>query len=185
MRSRIEAYAIVSHDDAFADADGLMPETLTFEADFIAFQAALDQADLCVMGRISHEAHPNVKQRKRLILSSSAKGLEQRLDGWWWNPETTPWSTVLPIIAKSTAEPRLAIVGGQRVYDLFLPLCDAFHLTRAAQVSLPEGRKLFKACEAGTSAKDVLRDHGFAPQHSHVLNEKAALTLHVWDKIAI
>ena len=55
-------YAIVSADGFIADDDGHMPDSLKFEADWAYFQAALDRADITLIGRLTHEAAPNVKK---------------------------------------------------------------------------------------------------------------------------
>lgn len=79
-------YAIISDDDCIADASCVLPESLMNEADWIYFQAELDLADLCLLGRASHELTPNKKGRRRLVISSTANGLEERADAIWWNP---------------------------------------------------------------------------------------------------
>ena len=43
---RIEAYVIVSADGMIADATGVQPESLHFEADQRHFQGGLDRADV-------------------------------------------------------------------------------------------------------------------------------------------
>src|SRR5687767_627922 len=91
----IHGYAIVSRDDRIADAGGATPEALRNEADWSYFQAELDRASLTVLGRLGHEANPNAKRRPRLIVSSSAAGLERRPDGWWWNPAVMPWTAAI------------------------------------------------------------------------------------------
>ncbi len=82
----IHGHAIVSADDRIAADDGTVPQPLRNDADWSRFQAALDAAAVTVLGRRGHEANPNDKRRNRLVLSSSARGIEERRDGWWWNP---------------------------------------------------------------------------------------------------
>ncbi len=48
---RIEGYVILSADGMLADASGIMPPQLKFDADQKFFEAALDRADLIVHGR--------------------------------------------------------------------------------------------------------------------------------------
>ena len=55
---RIEGYVIVSADGMLADASGIMPPELKFEADQRFFESALDAADLIVHGRNSFEDQP-------------------------------------------------------------------------------------------------------------------------------
>ncbi len=60
---RIEGYVIVSADGMLADANGVMPASLKFEADQRCFESALDAADLIVHGRHSFEDQPRSPQR--------------------------------------------------------------------------------------------------------------------------
>ena len=69
---RIEGYAIVSDDDLIAGPDGRTPDALRNEADWAYFQRELDRADLVALGRLGHEANPNVRQRRRTSWMRSA-----------------------------------------------------------------------------------------------------------------
>ncbi len=82
----VHGYAIVSADDRIADAQGQMPASLRNDADWAYFQSELDRADFVAIGRVSHEATPNPKRRRRIVLSRAARGLESRADAEWWNP---------------------------------------------------------------------------------------------------
>lgn len=132
----IDGYAIVSDNHCIADADGNMPECLKNDADWAYFQAALDAATLTVVGRKGHEANPNHKNRRRLILSRSLAALEQRPDGWWWNPAGQDWANVLQQVAPEGGA--IAVPGGRDVFDLFLqPGYTSFHLARAEGAQVP------------------------------------------------
>ena len=48
---RIEGYAIVSEDGMLANAAGVMPDALQFEADKHFFEQGLDGVDIVVHGR--------------------------------------------------------------------------------------------------------------------------------------
>ena len=52
-------FAIVSADGMLANAHGIMPQELMFEADQVYFEAALDRYDVMVHGRNSQEPHRN------------------------------------------------------------------------------------------------------------------------------
>ncbi len=108
---RLIGHAIVSADDRIADASGRIPEELHNEADWALFQAALDRAALTLIGRASHEATPNCKNRRRLIVSGCARGLEERADGLWLNPADLPLVAALYRILPDGGE--VAVVGGQ------------------------------------------------------------------------
>src|ERR1700684_415016 len=132
----IHGYAIVSDDDRIADSSGKTPASLRNGADWAYFQRELDRADLIALGRLGHEANPNVRGRRRLVLSSAARGLEQRNDAWWWNPAQISWREAAKILLPNGG--RVAVPGGQAVFDLFLGIgYEAFHLSRAGGVLLP------------------------------------------------
>ena len=85
---RIEAYVIVSADGMIADATGVQPESLHFEADQRHFQEGLDRADVVVNGRRSAEAQPDSASRRRLVLTRRVAGLAPDPD----NPEARLWN---------------------------------------------------------------------------------------------
>jgi len=69
MPRRIEGYAIVSEDGMLANAAGIMPDSLKFEADRHFFERGLDGVDVVVHGRHSHEGQQGSDLRRRLILT--------------------------------------------------------------------------------------------------------------------
>jgi hypothetical protein len=178
---QIHGYAIVSDDDRIADSTGNTPASLRNEADWAYFQRELDRADLVALGRLGHEANPNAKGRRRLVLSRGARGLERRSDALWWNPAQTSWreatATLLP------RGGRVAVPGGQAVFDLFMAIgYDAFHLSRAGGVRLAGGRYLFATCEQGMSAEGVLREAGLSAGPVETIDAAADVTLTIWRK---
>ena len=74
---RIHGHAIVSENDRIADAEGRMPSALRNPADWARFQRALDEAAAVVLGRKGHLAHPNRHGRNRIVVSTSAAGIEK------------------------------------------------------------------------------------------------------------
>lgn len=182
MSVEIHGYAIVSEDDRIADANGAMPRALLNDADWAYFQAELDRADLVAIGRTSHEATPNVKRRRRLVLSRSARGLERREDALWWNPLELGWSEVVGELAPKGG--RVATPGGQAAFDVFREIgFTAFHLSRAEGVSLPGGRGLFAACEAGASAESVLMKAGLSAGPRVEIDVAARVSLTLWRAV--
>ncbi len=178
---RIEGHAIVSADDRIAGADGMTPAALNNGADWARFQAALDAAALVVLGRTSHEANPNRSGRRRMVVSSSSVGIEQRSDGWWWNPKRTPLAEALAASAPSGGT--IAVPGGRLVFDLFLALgFDAFDLARAERVLLPDGIPVFSAAAAGKTADAVLAENGLVARGSETLDDAAGVTLTLWRR---
>ena len=181
MSVEVHGYAILSDDDCIADASGATPQALRNDADWKYFQRELDLADLTVLGRLGHEANPNAKGRTRLVLSHGARGLERRGDAWWWNPAQVPWAEASARLLPKGG--RVAVPGGQAVFDLFLGLgYAAFHLTRARGVLVPGGRKVFGACRPGVSAEDLLRRAGLRAGAVVVLDAAANVALNVWRR---
>jgi hypothetical protein len=180
---RLIGHAITSADDRIADASGRMPETLRNEADWALFQAALDRAALTLIGRASHAATSNRKRRRRLIVSGSASGLEQRADGMWLNPADVSVGEALGRVLPDGGE--VAVVGGQGVFELVGAAgFTAFHLARARQVRLPGGRGLFAACEHGVLAASVLSGFGLIADDDALLDPEAEVTLTIWRQPA-
>jgi hypothetical protein len=174
----IHGYAIVSADDRIADASGAMPQALRNDADWAYFQAELDRAEWVALGRLSHEAAPNPRRRRRLIVSRAARGLEERADGWWWRPETVAFAEVAARLMPQGG--RLATPGGQGVFELFLGLgYTAFHLARAQAATLPGGRGVFAS---GDSADAKLRAAGLMPGPTRWLDEPARVSLTVYTQ---
>ncbi|MEM7045037.1 MAG: hypothetical protein AAF543_19690, partial [Pseudomonadota bacterium] len=144
MDITFKGYAVVSADGFIADRSGRMPDSLRFEADWAYFQAALDAADLTLLGRHTHEAAPNLKERRRLVVSRGVRAVIQEGPSTWWvNPtEVTP-ATAVVVVAGTSAD--VAVVGGTGVFGWVLDEggYQEFHLTIARHVELGAGRPLF------------------------------------------
>ena len=174
-------HAIVSADDKIADAAGATPPALRNEADWARFQASLDRAAVTALGRLGHEANPNLLARNRLVLSSSARAVERRADAWWWNPaEASPEAA---LAAAAPAGGIVAVPGGRRVFDLFLGLgFDEFHLARAEKVRVPGGIPVFSRLPHIGNANDVLAAHGLTPGPAEWLDKTAHVSLTIWRR---
>jgi hypothetical protein len=176
-------HAIVSVDDRIAAASGQTPPSLRNDTDWQRFQAALDRAVVTALGRLAHEANPNPKGRNRLVLSSSARGLERRADAWWWNPAEASLANALG--AAAPASGIVAVPGGMRVFDYFLGVgFDEFHLARVAGAWIPDGIPVFSAVHDGKSASAILADHGLTRQPTEMLDPEAGVSLTVWRRAA-
>ena len=142
---RIEAYVIASADGMIADASGVQPASLQFEADRRQFENGLDHADVVVNGRHSAEGQPNSMSRRRLIVTRQVAGIAPDPD----NPKVRLWNPAGASLEEACAALGLnsgtvVIIGGPQVYILFLKLgYDCFHLSRAVNVRLPGGLPLF------------------------------------------
>jgi hypothetical protein len=175
----IHGYAIVSDNDCIADAAGRTPDVLRNDADWAYFQMELNRSAVTVLGRLGHEAHPNPKGRLRMVLSSSASGLERRPDGWRWNPAMLPWDRAIAVVLPEGG--RVAVPGGRRVFDLFLDIgYDAFHLTRAEGTFVPDGVPVFAGCREGVSAEAVLSERGLEPDGRRILDPAGPVSLTIW-----
>ncbi len=168
----IEGHAIVSGDGMIADASGRMPETLRSDADWTRFQAALDRATLVVLGRRGHEAHPN-PGRLRLVVTGAVDGLDRDPAdpaAWRWNPRTLDFEDVLAALA--ITDGTVAIVGGTRIFDLFLSRYDAFDLATIPALRLPGGLP----CFASGSPETTLAAAGMIPSAPILLDRRTTLT---------
>ncbi len=179
----ITGYAIVSDDDKIAAADGLTPPSLRNEKDWELYQRAQEVASLVVFARRSHELEPNVHRSVRLVVSRDAGGLEQRPDGWWWDPRQVTWEEAAARILPAGGV--VAVGGGQVVFDLFLMIgFDGFHLSRAHGVNLPGGRSVFSECDKGVTAAAVLEQHGLSLSKTIPLDPAHNVEMTIWRRIA-
>jgi dihydrofolate reductase len=180
---RIVGYAIVSADGMIANAEGVMPPALKFEADQRFFHSSLDHAGALAHGRHSQETDPRPSQRRRLILTRRIQALApdpQNPHAMWWNPAGASleeaWNALRPERAV------LAVIGGTEAFGLFLEIgYDVFHLSRAARVRLPGGRPVFPGV-GPRSPEDLLAEHGLRPGRENVLDAAAGVTLCSWRK---
>jgi len=177
----IHGHAIVSADDRIAGPDGFTPASLRNEADWARFQAALDRAVVTVLGRRAHEANPNTRGRNRLVLSSSAHGVERRADAWWWNAADVSLREALSRTAPSAGI--VAVPGGRTVFDMFLDISfDEFHLVRAGRVAIPDGIPVFSEVLPGKSAAEILSAQGLVADPPETLDAAASVDLTVWRR---
>ncbi len=178
---RIEGYVIVSTDGMLADANGVMPASIRNDADQTFFQSGLDRAAVVVHGRHSHEGGPRAARRKRLMLTRRIAALApdpSHPHSLLWNPAGATLQQALE--AHRADDGTIAIIGGPEVFDLFLPLYDAFHLSRAANASIPGGRAVFTAVGPGTTPEDVLAAHGLKPGPRRDLDAAAGVSMVTW-----
>ena len=179
----IEGFAIVSRDGMLAGADGLMPNSLKFQPDLDFLDRSLDAAALLVHGRMSHEGQPNSPKRRRLLLSRAAGPFTTEPvepNTWLWNPQATPFDDARRALGVTSGT--VAILGGTSVYEMFLPLYSAFHLSRAGRVELPGGVPVFSAVRAGKPPEAVLLGQGLKLKTEAILDEREALRHQTWKR---
>ena len=173
---RFEGHAIVSADGMIADAHGQMPAPLRNDADWRLFQAALDGSAVVVVGRLGHERHPN-PGRRRLVPTSGVTRLEpDKRDpmAHLWNPAGADIAEVLRHLSIDTGT--VAVTGGKRVFDLFLPRYDAFILSETNRFALPGGTPAFSAGHP----RQVLAAAGLIPASCETIDVEGDVSLTRW-----
>jgi len=179
---RIEAYVIASADGMIADASGVQPPSLQFEADRLHFESGLQRADAIVNGRHSAEPHPDAPDRRRLILTRKVAGLAPDPDNAnarLWNPAGASLEEACEVLGLNSGT--IAVIGGPQVFTLFLKLgYDCFHMSRAVKVRLPGGLPVFSRDIFGGDPDAALAGAGLKPRPPQWLDE--GLTLTDWER---
>jgi dihydrofolate reductase len=179
---RIVGYAIVSADGMIADGSGRIPPTLIHEADQRYFLQGVDEVDVLVHGRNSHEELPHASRRRRLVVTRQVAALAPHPD----NPKAMLWNPGGATIedacnALGISQGIAAAIGGSEVYGLFLPLYEAFHLSRAATAQIPGGRPVFPGIPPATP-EEMLARYGLRPAQSTSLDADADLSVVTWTR---
>jgi len=180
---RIEGYVIVSTDGMLADGKGVIPESLRNDADQRFFQESLDRASVIVHGRHSHEGGPRAALRKRLIVTRQTAAVAPDPTyphAHLWNPVGATLEQALEQLGATDGT--VAIIGGPEVFSLFLPLYDAFHLSRAANAKIPGGLAVFTEVGPNATPEDVLSRRGLKPGPRRDLDAAAGVTLVTWER---
>jgi dihydrofolate reductase len=179
---RIEGYAIISRDGMLADASGIMPASLMFEADQRFFERGLDRVDVVVHGRHSHERQPGSHLRHRLIITRQVPAITadpSNEKALFWNPAGASFEQALALLG--TPDGSVGVIGGTEVFGMFLDRYDLFHLTRAPDARLPGGRPVFPQVPARTP-EDVLASHGLQPGPVRVLDPATGVAVVSWQR---
>jgi hypothetical protein len=175
---RIEAYVIASADGMLADASGVQPASLHFEADQRHFEQGLDQADVVVNGRHSQEGDANAMRRRRLVLTRQVADLAPDPDNSkarLWNPAGASLEVACGALGLNSG--KLAVIGGPQVFTLFLKLgYDCFHLSRAIKVRLPGGMPVFSRERFGGDPDAMLLAAGLKARPPVGLDDGLTLT---------
>jgi hypothetical protein len=179
---RIEGYAIVSEDGMLANAAGVIPDSLKFEADRHFFERGLDGVDVVVHGRHSHERQPRSYLRRRLILTRQVPAIAadpSNEKALLWNPAGASFEQALA--ALGTPDGSIGVVGATEVFGMFLDRYDVFHLSQAPDVRLPGGRPVFPEVPTRTP-EDVLASHGLSRGQRQVLDSAKGLAVVSWQR---
>jgi dihydrofolate reductase len=179
---RIEGYAIVSEDGMLANAAGIMPNSLKFEADQHFFERGLDGVDVVVHGRHSHEQQPHSSLRWRLIVTRQVPAIAAHPSNekaLFWNPVGASFEQALAALGAPDAS--VGIIGGTDVFAMFLDRYDVFYLSRAPDVRLPGGRPVFPEVPTRTP-EEVLASHGLNHGQRQALDGAKGLALVGWHR---
>jgi hypothetical protein len=179
---RIDGYAIVSEDGMLANGAGIMPDSLKFEADRRFFERGLDNVDVVVHGRHSHEQQPHSYLRRRLVLSRQLSAIAadpSNEKALLWNPAGASFEEALA--ALGMPEGRVGVIGGPEVFGMFLDSYDFFHLSRAPEVRLPGGRPVFPEVPMRTP-EEVLASHGLDRGQRQMLDPAKGVAVVSWER---
>lgn len=180
---RIEGYVIVSADGMIANGKGEMPPSIRNDADQRFFQDALDHAAVVVHGRHSHEGGPRAARRKRLILTRQIATVAPDTahpNSLLWNPVGASLDAALERLG--AGDGTIAIIGGTEAFSLFLPLYGAFHLSHAANATIPGGLPVFNEVGPNATPEDVLARHGLKPGERRDLDLAAGVSMVTWER---
>jgi hypothetical protein len=179
---RIEGYVILSADGMLADASGVMPPTLKFDADQKFFEAALDRADLIVHGRHSFEDQPRSPLRTRIWVTHDVPTLAPDPA----NPKATLWNPAGASFEDACRHAGVtsgaaAIIGGPNVFGMFMDRYDTFWLSQAHRLTIPGGTGGFPEIPS-RSAQDILAAHGLKPAETRVLDAAKGVDVTAWRR---
>lgn len=181
---RIEGYAIVSADGHIADRDHHMPDLLKNDEDQRFLGEALDQADLLVHGRHSHEGHEGAERRRRLVVTRRIPAIAPNSDfpnAISWNPAGATFEAACA--AHGLHSGFVAILGGTEVYSLFLDIgYERFHLSRSRFVLLPGGLPVFGRERDDGLAEEALRLAGLEPGPEQTLDQACGVSVVEWRR---
>lgn len=181
---RIEGFVIVSADGRLANAHNVMPDELKIEGDKEFFTAALERADLVVHGRHSQEEQPNAPKRRRLILTGKVAAIASdptNPKALLWNPAGCPFDTARREAGVTSG--MVAIIGGPRVFGMFMDRYDVFWLSLAPHVHLPGGEPCFPGVPA-RSPQDILAAHGLRAGEPQMLDTADEVSVTPWRRAA-
>ncbi len=182
LPSRIEGFAIVSEDGMLADANGVMADTLKFDADWRYFAAGLDRLDAVIHGRHSHEQQPHSPRRHRITVTTQVAAIAPDPDnqkGILWNPAAATFEEAWS--ALNLANGTLGVIGGTSVFGMFLDLYDVFHLTRAPNLRLPGGRPVFPGVPE-QMPEQVMQAHGLRAGERETLDAANGIVVTRWRR---
>jgi dihydrofolate reductase len=179
----LEGYVIVSADGMLANADRLMPDELKFEGDKQFFTAALDRTDLIVHGRNSYEDQPNSPRRRRIILTGTIGAIApdpSNPKATLWNPAGATFEAACEYTGIRSGT--IAIIGGPKLFGMFMDRYDTFWLSQATRVRLPGGEPCFPGVPA-QSPQQILSAHGLKAGDARILDSAEGVSVTPWRRV--
>ena len=165
-----------------ARRSGKHPPELTIEADQQFFESKLDEADLIVHGRNSHEGQRNSPRRRRVIATRKVAGNAPDPD----NSNAALWNPAGACIEDAAAQlgvrsGLVCVIGGTELFDLFLDRYDVFWLSVAQRVRFGGGVPVFAGVPQ-TDVHDVLSRHGMTAAERRVIDVANDVVLIKWTR---
>jgi dihydrofolate reductase len=166
--------AVVSSDGFIARNSAELPSSWASGDDFAYLQQQLALGGACVMGRLTHELNPNVRGRQRVVCTravDSPKLVDQHT--LMLNPEKMAPEELVRISSEHGGLPRVFVLGGTRIYDLFLQHVgfDRFDLSVESGVRLGAGLPLFTR-SGGGDIELALQKSGLVESGHVLLNDR-------------
>ena len=109
-----------------------------------------------------------------------SRAIPSQPNALFWNPLGATLDEALK--QSGVADGIIAIIGGPEVFSQFLPLYDAFHLSRAAKRHNPRrSRRSSPRSAPHATPEDVLARHGLKPGPRRDLDAAAGVSVVTWD----
>lgn len=178
----VHGHAIVCGLARMTDSAGAMPQALRFEADWVLFQAALDLADVSLIGRRTHAAAPNVKRRHRVVVTSDPAGAGGDNRALTCDPHRDDLRALL--VDRFGSAAHVAVVGGTAVFDLAATALgyDGFTLSVAPAARLAGGRPVFTGADDLSALSARLAELGLRRTEARTVDAAAPLVVEEWRR---
>ena len=164
--------------------DCVMPNSLKFDADQQFLEAALDNVDLLVHGRKSHEGQPNSAARRRLLMTRCIPRSNAiricRTPGYGIRPGSS-LEGACGLFGLS--EGVIGVIGGTAAYDLFLDRYAYFHLCRAGKVGCQAARRSFRGSDSAVRPRSCCESTAWRPGRPPTLDPVHDVTHVRWTPV--
>ena len=158
-----------------ANAEGIMPDSLKFEADRQFFECGLDGVNVVVHGRHSHERQPRSHLRHRLILTRQVPAIAgdpSNEKALFWNPAGASFEQALAVLG--TSDGRVGVVGGTEVFGMFLDRYDISTCRGRQMCDCPVGEWFFPRWPRGLRRRCLQATASTAASGRCLIRQKAS-----------